>query len=170
MIDLSWNIQGRVSRQDYRKARWIHFAWCLIPVAIFIATGLISQGKSLPVLGLGFTVGFILLMYYRYRFIQLMIRRLHDTNHSGKLLLLGPVAWLALIFMAGVAGYMFATADSAAALPAWLDPDHSPWLIFVALAPFLAFSIYLRYQLSREGTSGSNRYGPAPGARAAAVF
>ncbi|MBW8882388.1 MAG: DUF805 domain-containing protein, partial [Asticcacaulis sp.] len=114
-------------------------------------------------------VATILLFYYRFRFFQLMVKRLHDVNQSGKLLLVWPVAWLVFVGGGITLGIMAASSDGA--LPAWLNVDANPWLLPVGLAPVLLFSIYLRFQLSREGTPGPNRYGPVSGAgQAARVF
>ncbi len=168
MINLTWNTRGRVGLAEYNKARWRHFAFCLIPFLIFIGSGFIFT--TLPLwAGISLmSVAAILLFYYRYRFMQVMVRRLHDRNMSGKLLILSPV--ILLIILAGFGIALFG-AVAGSAVPTWLSEDSSNLWIWIFLIPSIGFNLFLRYQLSQAGTATPNRYGLPPGVNnAAAVF
>ncbi|WP_443748247.1 DUF805 domain-containing protein [Asticcacaulis solisilvae] len=164
MIDLSWNSRGRIGVAEYKKARWRHFAFCIIPIALFIAGGV--GFTSIPVWASSalWAVGFVLLSYYRYRFFQIMVRRLHDRNLSGKIILLSPVIILVAL---GAIGAVAVSAATGTGMPQWLV-DGSTW-IWVFILPSIGFNVFLRYQLSQAGKPVPNRYGPPPGAAAAAA-
>jgi uncharacterized membrane protein YhaH (DUF805 family) len=176
MIDLSWNTKGRIALPDYRKARWRHFMFCLIPVACYIAAAVIGGAtlSSAPTAGISAGVGLsligtVLLFYYRYRFLQVMIKRLHDRNMSGKLLVLSPILMILVLF-AGI----FAVAAGAIGNPTldrWLGNDsHISIATWAVIAPFLLFNLFLRFQMNRTGTPGPNKFGPPPGMSQAQVF
>ncbi|MFT4076036.1 MAG: DUF805 domain-containing protein [Asticcacaulis sp.] len=170
MINLSWNTQGRIALKDYRKERWRHFFFCLIPVGLFIA-GTVAAVSIDPLVGAGaYIIGAIVLLYYRYRFLQVMIRRLHDVNMSGKLLIMSPVVML--IVLAFVAVFVFYSLSSASLGPTvgkWFG-DSSGLAGIIIILPIVAFNLFLRYQMNREGTPGANRYGAPSGTAQANVF
>lgn len=167
MVDLTWNSRGRIGLAEYNKARWRHFAFCVIPIVLFVAG---SAGlSSLPIWvgGAAWAVGLVLLIYYRFRFMQLMVRRLHDRGMSGKLILLSPL--IQLTVLGGIAAFAFYTA-AGDGMPKWIVEGSDLW-IWAFIIPAVVFNFFLRYQLSQGGTMGANRYGPPPGsAAAAAVF
>ncbi len=166
MIDLSWNSHGRIGVAEYNKARWRHFAFCIIPIVLFVAGGVSFKSVPAWVGGTAWLVGFILLSYYRYRFFQVMVRRLHDRNMSGKILLLSPVILVAVLGFIGAVAISDLTGEG---MPQWLLGSID-W-IWVLIIPSVAFNIFLRFQLSQAGKPVANRYGPPPGAAsAAAVF
>lgn len=160
MIDLSWDTSGRLDKASYNKERWRHFAFCLIPVVLFVLGGVAVKHLPIALTIIAWIAGFVLLSYYRYRFVQVMIRRLHDRNLSGKLLLIAPASTL-LILAIG--------APVLATNPA-LDTTWVPILALLLFAPFIGFNIFLRYQISRDGTANINRYGPPPGTGQALIF
>ncbi len=168
MIDLSWNTRGRIGLAEYNKARWRHFAFCLIPLALIIG-GSVSLTQLPPWAGVSIIgLGIIVLFYYRFRFMQVIVRRLHDRNFSGMLLIMAPI--IQLTILGGILAYVFAAA-AGNSVPSWISESGSPLWIWVVLLPVIGFNLFLRYQLSQAGTPGVNRYGPPPGINsAAAVF
>ena len=170
MINLSWNTQGRVALKDYRKERWRHFFFCLIPIALLIV-GTIIAGAVQPIVGIGIdVVAVILLFYYRYRFLQVMVKRLHDLDMSGKILILSPIIMLLVIgAVAAFAIYSLSSASLGPVVDNWLA-DGSGVTSWVVIIPVVAFNGYLRYKMNREGTFGANRYGAPPGTGQANVF
>jgi len=167
MINLGWNTRGRIDRATYNKERWRHFAFCLIPVALFVLGGLVATTSLVWLSVVAWVAGFILITYYRYRFIQVMVRRLHDRNMSGWLIVLSPLI-LALIFGA-IAGYVFM--DAYSILPAWLSGEtFMNGFGYAVIAIIVLYGIFLRFQLQRPGTPGLNKYGLPPGDGQAQVF
>ena len=168
MIDLIWNIQGRISREAYRKARWRHFAFCLIPLAIYIGAALALTSLPPAAYVSAFVLATVLLAYYRYRFAQVMIRRLHDRNMSGWWLLMNPaIAYLAIAVAVVVIVVLNLSSGPHGGL---VNKDATSTIIFVALAPAILMSFFLRYQLSRKGVPGANRFGPPTDGSQANVF
>lgn len=170
MINLSWNTQGRVALKDYRKERWRHFFFCLIPIGMIIV-GTIIASTVQPFVGIGIDIiAVILLFYYRYRFLQVMVKRLHDLNMSGKILILSPIIMLAVIgAVAAFAVYSMTSASLGPIVGKWLE-NGSPIASWAIIIPVVAFNGYLRYQMNRESTFGTNRYGAPPGTGQANVF
>jgi len=167
MIDLSWNTNGRTGLAEYNKARWRHFAFCLIPVALFVAGSIGVASVSPWIGGAIYAAGAVLLAYYRYRFSQVMVKRLHDRNMSGTVLLLSPIILAAII---GIGGTLAISAAMGDGIPHWLLDNNDTWIWFLIL-PSIGFNVFLRVQLSQAGTPGINRYGAPPDkASAAAVF
>jgi uncharacterized membrane protein YhaH (DUF805 family) len=168
MIDLIWNTQGRISREAYRKARWRHFAFCLIPTAIYIGAALALTSLPPAAYISAFLLATVLLTYYRYRFTQVMVRRLHDRNMSGWWLLLNPIMAYLIIAVVVIAAFL---ADSHGVIgKAFSDDKHSAAIAFAVIVPALLMSLFLRYQLSKKGVPGANRYGPPTDATQANVF
>jgi uncharacterized membrane protein YhaH (DUF805 family) len=176
MVDLSWNTNGRMALADYRKARWRHFMFCMIPVGCYLAAGVIGATtlSSAPTTGvtagLGVSLlGTILLFYYRYRFLQVMVKRLHDRNISGKLLVLSPILMFLILIL--LIGFVAVGISGNSALDHWLgDSNNLPIAGWGVILPFIAFNIFLRFQMNRAGTPGPNKFGPPPGVAQAQVF
>ncbi len=169
MIDLTWDTKGRMSVEDYRKARWRHIAFCLIPTAIYIA-GAVATTVASPVTVLAaFVIGSLLLAYYRYRFMQVMIKRLHDRGLSGWVLLLNPISMLTIVGLLVVASVLILQ-PSPSTLTSFLSRSNDPIIVAITILPVIAVSIFLRFQLSRKGVPGANRYGPPTGMSQANVF
>ncbi len=167
MINLGWNTMGRIGLSDYNKARWRHFAFCLIPVGLFIA-GIPAVAVAHGYLTVAMScLAAVLLFYYRYRFLQVMVRRLHDRNMSGKFLVLSPLLMVAALFVFVIFVGTAVVSDST--LPAWLD-NNMQIVIWAIIIPFIGFNIFLRFQMSQAGTPGPNRYGPPPGMGQAQMF
>ncbi len=170
MVKLSWDTQGRIALKDYRKERWRHFFYCLIPVGLFIV-GTIAAVSVHPAVGIGiYAVGAILLFYYRYRFLQVMVKRLHDMNMSGKVLILSPI--IMLVVLAALVVFVVYSVSSGSVGPVvdkWFG-DNSGMTGLIFILPITAFNLYLRYQMNREGTYGANRYGAPPGVAQANLF
>ena len=93
--------------------------------------------------------------------LAVQVRRLHDTNRSGKLLLwmlLAYVIWIALLFVFGLGAFLSGGSASASVL-------------FLALAivgsiAFLVWCIFFLVWYCTPGTPGDNQYGPDPKAEA----
>lgn len=90
-----FDFKTRASKYDY----WAFiFANLLLGAVVLGTCAVLSNILALPLLFMG-----ILLAYYIYAIVEtiavlaLSVRRLHDTNHSGKIL------WLPLVFVLGVA-------------------------------------------------------------------
>lgn len=90
-----FDFKTRASKYDY----WAFiFANLLLGAVVLGTCAVLSNILALPLLFMG-----ILLAYYIYAIVEtiavlaLTVRRLHDTNHSGKIL------WLPLVFVLGVA-------------------------------------------------------------------
>ena len=90
-----FNFKTRASKYDY----WAFiFANLLLGAVVLGTCVVLSNILALPLLFMG-----VLLAYYIYAIVEtiavlaLTVRRLHDTNHSGKIL------WLPLVFVLGVA-------------------------------------------------------------------
>jgi len=168
MIDLIWNIQGRIGRDAYRKARWRHFAFCMIPVAIYIGTAMALTSLPPAAYVSAFILASVLLAYYRYRFAQVMIRRLHDRGMSGWWLLMNPaIAYLAIALAIAIVVFLNLGSGPHGVLA---NKDATSGIIFVALVPALLMSFFIRYQLSKKGVPAANRFGPATDASQANVF
>lgn len=167
MIDLSWDTHGRIDRDAYRKARWRHFAFCLIPAVLFVLGGIGAATTLIWLSVLAWIAGFVLISYYRYRFMQVMVRRLHDRNLSGWVMLLSPFVLVLALTVGGV--WLFTTVANAAS-PSWLNDTTTKFGIWIVLLPAIAINVFLRYQLTRPGTPGPNKYGLPPGVGQAQVF
>lgn len=93
--------------------------------------------------------------------LAVQVRRLHDTNRSGKLLLwmlLAYVIWIVLLFVFGLGTFLSGGSASASVL-------------FLALAivggiAFLVWCIFFLAWYCTPGTPGDNQYGPDPKAEA----
>ncbi|MGN6423896.1 MAG: DUF805 domain-containing protein [Asticcacaulis sp.] len=166
MINLSWDTNGRIDRETYRKERWRHFAFCLIPIALFVLGGIGAMTAPIWLCAIAWIAGFVLITYYRYRFMQVMVRRLHDRNLSGWFMLLSPL--VTVLAMAVGGGWLFAT--FAVGAPVRLDETTSQGVFFAILLPTIIINIFLRFQLTRPGTNGPNKYGLPPGVGQAQIF
>ncbi|HWU50376.1 MAG TPA: DUF805 domain-containing protein [Asticcacaulis sp.] len=166
MINLSWDISGRIDRETYRKERWRHFAFCLIPIALFVLGGIGVTTAPIWLCAIAWIAGFVLITYYRYRFMQVMARRLHDRNLSGWVMLLSPLVIVLAMTVGG--GWLFATFAGGA--PTWLNGTTTPGVFFAILMPAIIINIFLRFQLTRPGTPGANKYGLPPGVGQAQIF
>ncbi len=169
MIDLTWNTKGRMSVEDYRKARWRHIAFCLIPTVIYIAGAAAASVVSPVTVLAAFAIGSLLLSYYRYRFMQVMIKRLHDRGLFGWVLLLNPISVLIIVGLLVVASILILQ-PSPSTLTGFLSSGNDPIIVAATILPVIALSIFLRFQLSRKGVPGANRYGPPTGMSQASVF
>ncbi len=113
------------------------------------------------------SIATVLFLYYRYRFLQVMVRRMHDRNMSGKLLILSPL--LLFLFVVIGFGFIVTAAVGDAGAPAWLS-SRGGFISLAVAVPFFLFNLFLRFQLSQAGTPGPNLYGPPPGGGQARVF
>lgn len=145
-----FDIKGRASRQEY----WMYFLFCFIFliflsfVLSFVIALIMGDSGSAGLLmgkavgsGVGGIVSAVLL-------IAIQIRRLHDTGHSGKLIL-----WSWGLQIAGtILG---------------LAPSES--LKAIALLPLLSalvLGVWVFILTLKRGDKGTNKYGPDPKATA----
>ena len=97
--------------------------------------------------------------------LAVTVRRLHDTGHSGWLLL-GIIAYAVVavvVFVVGIGG----------AMAGGTQPDFASPVAVVGVVLFLGifgFAIYLFVLMVSNGTPGPNRYGEDPKGPNVAVF
>jgi len=127
-------INGRARRREF----WIFF-FCNLVIGMVV--GWIPVVNS--IIGLALFIPNI----------TVSVRRLHDTNRTGKWLFLGLVPVVPSIFLVvSIFSYSFAFFHSGVVVLLWV----------LAILVTLAVSIILLVWAAQEGTHGSNRYGPDP--------
>lgn len=146
---------GRARRSEY----WF---FVLFATLAGIAAGVVDQALPGTTQGAGPVTGLLNLVLFLPQ-LAVTVRRLHDSNRSG---------WVLLVLLVVIAGAVAGFATSLAILfdPTMLEMEKSS-AFFGALAAaviFLVPFIYLLVQMVRGGTHGPNRYGPDPKAAAAA--
>jgi len=149
LIELLIRLEGRISRAPY----WI--GWLIIlagEIALRLVFGIPfipAPADAFAVRGSSFLIDVVLL----YPSIVVMVKRLHDRDHSGWVIgwLIVPSVVLMLTNLLGMSG----------------DPEHAgvveSLLVIATGVIWLAFMIELGF---RPGTPGENQYGPDPLGRA----
>lgn len=152
---------GRARRKEYWYFILFNSLIAIVLAIIDSVVGSFSAEVGMGVLGGIYTLGVLI------PGIAVMVRRLHDTNHSGWWLLIG----LPLIIVGTGAG--FAIVLLAIVLPVFAITD-SIVLIgagIIALSVFAAFigSIVILVFTVQDSQPGDNQYGPNPKAEAVAT-
>ena len=88
--------------------------------------------------------------------LALMVRRLHDRNHSGWLLLLVPlIAFIALVILFAVNAFRFAGGESTL-------PNNYGLLTVLTSIVFIIIILYFFVQTILPSYAGENKYGALP--------
>ncbi len=160
VINLTWNTQGRLARRPYRRLRWTLGLLPVVPVlavCVAVANGLPFTHPLTEAL---ITFAILVAAYVQYRYTQAMIRRLHDRDISGKVLI--PLFLFSTILISfGISGALSQDFSRIEQITTWLNsgPTWRPLLVFI---PFFAYTVFVGINMYLTGTSGTNRYGPQP--------
>ena len=147
---------GRARRSEY----WYFYLFnILIGIAAGILDGILTSTTGHSFQGSGPITGLAQLALFLPS-LAAMVRRLHDTNHSGWLVL-GFFAYLIVAIIVLVIG--FTNLQTGAGGPMVV-------LAFVMLLGIFGFAIYLLVLLCLNGTPGDNAYGSDPKGPNADVF
>ncbi|SRR5216683_987466 len=130
---------GRARRREY----WMFELWnTLIVLALFILyiiagskTGQQAVGLLLYIYGVAIVVPSI----------SVLVRRLHDTNHSGSWIFIALVPLIGALIL----------------VRRLHDTNYNGFWIFITLFPLIGALIHLVLTI-RDGDRGDNRYGPNP--------
>lgn len=143
------NFSGRARRKEYWFFVLFTFIFSivarLLDLLIFGPTGMLISGLF----------GLAMLLPQ----LAVMVRRLHDTNRSGKWVLgyyLLAILWSVILFAWGMK-YFVAAMQGAAGLPVGLSI-----FTIVGILAILAYAIVLLVWSCLPGTQGENRYGADP--------
>jgi uncharacterized membrane protein YhaH (DUF805 family) len=156
--------RGRARRSEY----WYFY---LFTVLAGLAAGILdailtgSTGTSETFKNSGGPIEAVLNIALLLPTLAVTVRRLHDTNHSGWLLL-GFIAYAVVAVIVFIAGVGLAAAGGA-------QPQFgSPMAIvgIVLLLGIFGFAIYLFVLMVLSGTPGDNHYGPDPKGPSVDVF
>lgn len=143
------NFSGRARRKEY----WFFVLFQAICLFVALLIDLIVFGKFCIFYGLCALALFI-------PNLAVTVRRLHDTNRSGQLVL-----WLYLIvFGVGILGViipMLLTPMLWAVHITFAVKMLSVWVVLACLA-IIVYVVYLLIWLVSPGTQGDNQYGPDP--------
>ncbi len=128
-------------------------------LAVFVA---VANGLAFthPLTEALITVAIIVGVYVQYRYTQAMIRRLHDRNISGKVMI--PLFLFSFIVIGfGINALLGNDLTHIQQIVTWLNsgPGWLPPLVFV---PFFAYTFFVGINMYLNGTPGPNRYGPQP--------
>ncbi|QSR89294.1 DUF805 domain-containing protein [Methylacidiphilum caldifontis] len=131
---------GRARRSEF----WCYFLFnnlfliCLRILDQFLYVEYFELGNETPSYG---PLSFIYWLATLIPSLAVTVRRLHDTSHSGKWLLI-PILLLVGIFISGVAGI--------------------EWIVDLILILLLVWVLVFLLLLLRDSTPGDNQYGPNP--------
>jgi len=131
---------AQFSGRSRRKEYWMFFLFVFI---VWIVSILVDVALSLAGVGRSWsgTLSSIFRLVILVPSIAVAVRRLHDTDRSGR--------WLWLVVLAGVPGA--AIADRSFVLG-----------MAIEAVGMIAASIPLLFFLCQDGTHGDNRFGPDP--------
>ena len=130
--------RGRASRSEY----WYFFLFTII------AGGALGAIDS--TLSSAFSIANIVPN------LAVAVRRLHDTNRSGKLII-GLILAEVVLFVVVVVGFVAAVIGGSVLNETLAG--RGGVLMLVCLALFLLLGIYWIYLLAKRGDAGANRYG-----------
>lgn len=144
------NFSGRARRAEF----WYYTLFVLLAMiaAMVVDTIIFGQANVFYYLG---AIFFLLPNLATY------VRRLHDTNRSGKNLLwymIAYVAWIVLLFVTGLQAVLICIASGN------MDGIPSTFMAVLGIGGlvFFVWSIVMLVWLCTDGTKGENKYGPDP--------
>lgn len=141
------NFTGRARRAEY----WYFVLFTLIfAIAAMILDKIVFGKPSSVFYGL-------LALFLFLPSLAVQVRRLHDTGHSGKLLLWYMIAYIIWIVLLMVTGLSFLMSGGAG----------SPSVLFLIIAGIgglgiFVWAIFFLVWYCLEGDKGENKYGPDP--------
>ena len=152
--------KGRAARSEYW---WFYLFTILVSFVIGFAEAALglnvwSTDLTHPMFGIAEgPLSFVMMIVLLLPSVSVLVRRLHDRNHSGLWAALPYSSYLALPFLGSFSLEM-------AALSADPTADWSPFMPVFVLAGLwvLAMLGMLVFMLIRRGTQGVNRFGPDP--------
>lgn len=163
------SFRGRATRTEYWSFYLFSSLLSYIPCQL-IAFGLIAAGilneemqptegelsseATLVCLAL-FALYLLLALCIALPHLGTLVRRLHDRNHSGWLLLWPVVICVGMMIAVAVAVLSLAGEAEAAPKAAAILP------LLLGVLAYMGFCIYLFVQLVLPGQAGPNKYGPA---------
>ncbi len=150
------NFDGRARRSEYWY--FILFSILFMLVARFLDWLLLDYRMTI------FSTLFSLFIFLPQ--ISVMVRRLHDTGRSGKIVLWYYIAafiWVVALLISGFSAFAGAVSGSLASMPVGFL-----LLLFGGMLVFLVWGIFFLVWFCTPGTPGENKYGPDPKAVAEA--
>lgn len=148
------NFNGRSTRSEYWYAFLFQF---IVGLVVGFAAGFIEGAIGIDSDSTRFTLSdffsMILSLAFLLPSLGVTVRRLHDINKSGKLILIPmglSIAFLAIFIPGFTAAVYTGNYDSLRSLSG---------LILVFSVVLIAFSIYFLVLLCKKGDSCANRYG-----------
>lgn len=145
------NFRGRASRSEYWY--FILFSVLFLIAAILLDKLLFGNSRSV------FYSVFALFIFLPQ--IAVMVRRLHDTNRSGKIVLwyyLTGIVWILLMAFLGYSNFIAAARGQSVGSPTGFFLA----VILIVTFVFLVWGIFFLVWFCTKGTTGDNKYGPDP--------
>lgn len=145
------NFKGRASRSEYWY--FVLFSLIFMVVAMILDKLVFGNPNSL------FYALFALFLFLPQ--LAVMVRRLHDTDRSGKIVLwyyLAAIVWIVLMFVTGLSFMVAAMQGQAMGAPSGTFLA----LVLIGSIVFLVWGIFFLVWFCKRGTEGENKYGPDP--------
>ena len=149
------NFNGRARRKEY----WYFTLFSIIFMLVFAVLDITLFYDNGPVLAISpFSTLFSLFIFLPG--LSVMVRRLHDTGRSGKIVMWYYIVvfiWIIALSVAGLSTFVGAMAGSLTAAPIGLIALFGGGLLILMI-----WCIFFLVWLCQQGTLGDNKYGPDP--------
>jgi uncharacterized membrane protein YhaH (DUF805 family) len=150
---------GRASRKEF----WMFvLAAFLGGVALAILSAIPFLGRLFSIIASLYQLGIIVLS------LSVGIRRLHDVNKSGKLMIPYIIGFVPLIILTFITGTVLSRSTYALGLYGYMTGFSMIYIFGILSVLFgiiaAVFGIILLVFWIREGDPGANKYGPKPSA------
>lgn len=145
------NFKGRASRSEYWY--FILFSFLFMIAAMVLDKLIFGKPQSV--------FYFLFALFVFLPQVAVMVRRLHDTNRSGKIVLwyyLAGIVWILLMVFSGLSYFIAAAQGQIIGAP-------TGFFLAVVLIGALAFTVWgivFLVWFCTKGTTGDNKYGPDP--------
>lgn len=145
------NFKGRASRSEYWY--FILFSFLFMIAAMLLDKLIFGKPQSV--------FYFLFALFVFLPQVAVMVRRLHDTNRSGKIVLwyyLAGIVFILLFVFSGLSYFIAAAQGQSVGTP-------SGFFLAVLLIGALVFTVWgivFLVWFCTKGTTGDNKYGPDP--------
>jgi uncharacterized membrane protein YhaH (DUF805 family) len=146
---LYFSPSGRISRSQY----WLRFFLPLLAVSIVLQViiAIAAAAGNSTAVGVFYVIYVIFGLATLWPGIAVLIKRIHDHNKTGWLVLLPYVPLVALAICAGIGSLAGASTDAIGVMT----------IIFMVAFGLIGLWFFIQF-LCMRGTIGANRFGPDP--------